>query len=107
MVSNTTSRLPKPLMFIHVFRCDHKPRKVKSDGLDSFIEVSNTMVLGCRKRIHFKSFHLLILTFFFTIFQSNYIVECLSIILALQRSDETYKYIKYPNTRVQVKTVRP
>ena len=36
-------------------------------------------------------------------FQSNYNVQCLSIVLALQRSNETYKHIKYPYTRVQVK----
>ena len=35
-------------------------------------------------------------------FRSNYTVQCLSIALALQRSNETYKQIKYPYTRVQV-----
>ena len=59
--------------------------------------------MGCRKRVYFNGFHLLILTFFFIICQSNYNVEWLSIILALQRRNETYKYIKYPYIRVQVK----
>ena len=80
-----------------------KPRNFKSDGLGSFIEMSNTMMLGCRKKVYFNSFHLLILTFFFTMFQSNYNFQCLSIVLALQRSNEIYKHIKYPYTRVQVK----
>ena len=60
-------------------------------------------MLGCRKRIYFNTFHLLILKFFLTMFQSNYNVQCLSIILALQRSNEIYKHIKHPYTRVQVK----
>ena len=36
-------------------------------------------------------------------FQSNYNVKCLSIVLALQCSTETYKHIKYTYTRAQVK----
>ena len=103
MVSTTSSRLQRPLICVHFLCVTVKPRNFKSDGLRSFIEVSNTMMLACRKRDYFNSFHLLILTFFFTMCQSNYNVECLSIILALQRSNETYKYIKYLYTRVQVK----
>ena len=81
-----------------------KLKRSKSDGLGGSIGVSNTIMLGCRKRVYFNSFHFLILALFFTIFQSNYNVHCMSIVLALQRSNETYKYIKHPYISVQVKT---
>ena len=46
-----------------------KLKRSKSDGLGGFIGVSNTMMLGCRKRVYFNSFHFLILALFFNIFQ--------------------------------------
>ena len=78
-----------------------KPYSCKSDGLGGFFGVSWTLRLGTRKRITNNKFHLFLIAFLFTLLQSTYSSSCLSLTLALQRSNETYKYIKFPYSRVK------
>lgn len=73
--------------------------KFKSDGLGGFSGVSCTLGLGNRKRISNNKFHLIFIAFLFTFLQNNYSSSCLSFILALQRSNEAYKNIKFPYHR--------
>ena len=74
----------------------------KSDGLGGFIGVTNTIGLGCRKRILSKKFHILIVVLLFNIYHCNYHDACMSVIMALQRSNETYRNIKFPYTRIKI-----
>ena len=78
-----------------------KPYSCKSDGLGGFFGVSWTLRLGSRKRITNNKFHLFLIAFLFTLLQSTYSSPCLSLTLALQRSNDTYKYIKFPYSRVK------
>lgn len=89
------------LNLFYDFHCVALTRNFKSDGLGSFYGVSNTLELGCRKQIFSHRFYFVLVAFFFTMFQSNYNLSCMSVILALQRSNETYKQIKYPYTHIQ------
>ena len=74
---------------------------VKSDGLGGFSGVSSTLRLGARKRITCNKFHLCLFTIFLASFQTNDSRVCFSLILALQRSNEMYKSIKLPYTRIK------
>ena len=78
-----------------------KLRDFKSDGLGGFIGVTNTIGLGCRKRIFFNKFHILIVVLLFNMFHYNYHDPCMSVIMALQQSNETYRNIKFPYTRIK------
>ena len=78
-----------------------KLRNFKSDGLAGFIGVTDTIWLGCRKRILFNKFHILIVVLLFNMYNYNYHDACMSVIMALQQSIETYRNIKFPYTRIK------
>ena len=78
-----------------------KLRYFKSNGLGGFIGVTNTIGLGCTKRILSKKIHILIVVLLFNMYHYNYHDACMSVIMALQRSNETYRNIKFPYTRIK------
>ena len=63
----------------------------KSDGLGGFSGVSNTLCLGTDKRITHNKFHIMWIRV--TVFQSNNAFFCISMILALQNSNEVHRRI--------------
>ena len=65
----------------------------KSDGLGGFSDVSNTLRLGTDKRITHNKFHIMFLWILVTVFQSNNAFFCISVILALQSSNEVHRRI--------------
>lgn len=73
----------------------------KSTGLGGFLDASCSLALGTRKHLRYNRFYLFIILLIFTMVQSSYCCSCFSIILNLQRSNEMYKDIKRPYTRVQ------
>ena len=68
----------------------------KSDGLGGFFGVSNSLKLGTTKRLTYNKLHIVL----FLIISSGLtsptssITNLLSLIIALQRSNEAYKNIK-------------
>lgn len=77
--------------------------KVKSDGLGGFSGVALSLRLGTPKNLTHNKFHVFLFSMFFTFVLSQvmYNTYCISLVLALQRSNETYKYIRCPFRRVQ------
>ncbi|MCG7868140.1 MAG: endonuclease/exonuclease/phosphatase family protein [Candidatus Thiodiazotropha taylori] len=78
--------------------------KPKSDGLGGFCGVSATLRLGMVKRFSYKRFHYFLLLMFLMMMKSNVHttdIGMLSFILALQRSNETYKNISRPYSRIR------
>ena len=59
------------------------------------------MGLGCRKKTLSNKFHILIVVLLFNMFYYNYHDACMSVIMALQQSNETYRNIKFPDTRIK------
>ena len=62
--------------------------KVKSDGLGGYAGISNTICHGSPKKITLCKLLLLLLYMCVTITQSSFNVNCISLILDLQRSNE-------------------
>lgn len=77
--------------------------RAKSDGLGGFFGVSLSLWLGAHKNLTCKNVLVMILPLFFMLHsnQMMYSVYLLSFILALQRSNETYKYIRQPFRYIQ------
>ena len=65
----------------------------KSDGLGGFSRVLNTLRLGTDKRITHNKFHIMFMWILVTVFQSNNAFFCISMILALQSSNEVHRRI--------------
>ena len=78
--------------------------KPKSDGLGGFCGVSATLRLGIVKRFSYKRFHYFLILVFMVMMKSNVHtigIGMLSFTLALQRSNETYKNISRPYSRIR------
>ena len=75
--------------------------KVKSDGLGGYAGISNTICHGSPKKITLCKLLLLLLYMCVTITQSSFNVNCISLILDLQRSNEMHKNIKCPGRRIK------
>ena len=75
--------------------------KLNSNGLGGILGVSQTLGLGVRKSLTHKKIHLLLLLLLFSFYTGNntYIFDCMSLIMALQRSNELYKTVRYPFKR--------
>lgn len=75
--------------------------KIKSDGLGGFYGVSQTLQLGVKKRITFIMFCRIILPSLIIsqTFNGEYNISCLGTVLSLQRSNEIYKSIKFPQNK--------
>ena len=76
-------------------------RKLKSDGLGGSFGVPNTIGLGSCKNVTVYKLYILILSIVLISVQTKNGCLCLSLILALQRSNEMYKNIKHPYRRVK------
>ena len=80
--------------------------KTVSDGLDGslFFSVSATLHLSARKCPTFRKFHiiLILMQLIYLFNQEILLPSNLSLILALQRSNETFKYIKHPSKCVKL-----
>ena len=74
---------------------------LKSDGLGGFSGVSSTLGLGAKKRITRNKFHLYLITVLFSLLHTNDSGTLFSLILALQRSNEIYRSIKLPYSRIK------
>lgn len=76
--------------------------KYKSDGLGGFFGVSCSLGLGAKKKVTYNKFHLLLFALLISMLHKPNVcgTPCLSLILALQRSNEMYKNIKVPYTRL-------
>ena len=68
----------------------------KSDGLGGFFGVSNSLKLGTTKRVTYNKLHIVLFLIIFSGLASptSSITNLLSLIIALQRSNEAYKNIK-------------
>ena len=75
--------------------------KVKSDGLGGYAGISNTICHGSPKKITLCKLLLLLLYMCITIMQSSFNVNCISLKLDLQRSNEMHKNIKCPGRRIK------
>ena len=75
--------------------------KLNSNGLCGFLGVSQTLGLGVKKPLTYNKFHLLLLLLLFSFYTGNnlYNFDCMSLIMALQRSKELYKTIRHPFKR--------
>lgn len=73
-----------------------------SDGLGVFFSVSQSMHLSARKRPMFGKFFILVVLMhiIYVSKQETLTVSNISLILALQRSNETFKSIKHPFKRI-------
>ena len=91
--------------FIYTFyyAAPKMPSTVKSAGPVGFFGVSQTLRLGEDKKITHNKFHIVILFMFLTFKRGDHNIStsCLSISIALQRSNEVYRYIRYPYRRTQ------
>ena len=78
--------------------------KTVSDGLSRFFSVSATLHLSARKCPTVRKFHIIfVLTQLIYLFNQEILLPSnLSLILALQRSNETFKYIKHPSKCVKL-----
>ena len=76
-------------------------RKRKSDGLGGFYGVSDTIDLGSRTTFTLQKIHILIMSIVLTSVHTDNSCSSLSLTLALQRSNEMYKNIKYPYQKVK------
>ena len=78
--------------------------KPKADGLGGYCGVSAILRLGIVKRFSYKRFHYFLLLVFLMMMKSNdhtIGIGMLSFTLALQRSNETYKNISRPYSRIR------
>ena len=78
--------------------------KMRSYGFGGFLSVAETLRLGAPKIISYRKFYVFLMLVFiaFCLSQETMNISCLSFILALQRSNETYKIIKHPLRRVKL-----
>lgn len=74
-------------------------RKIKSDGLGGFLGVMATADLGVKKQITLKHIHMMIVPLLILVIrsQASFQISTLSLILALQRSNEAYRNIQLSN----------
>ena len=75
-----------------------------SGGLGGFLSVAETQRLGATKNIMNRKFYfMLLLVFLVHCFNQEILnTSCLSLTLALQRSNESYKLIKHPLKRINI-----
>ena len=94
--------LARPLLYYLTFLIFKRISKRVSDGLGGFCSISETLHLSARKNPMYRKFyHFILLLQLETIFnQYMLFISHLGVILALQHSNETYKYIKRPFRRL-------
>ena len=87
--------LARPLFYYLIFLAFKRISKRVSDCLGDFSSISETLHLSARKNPMYRKFYLFILLLQLEIFNQDMLfISHLSVILALQRSNETYKYIR-------------
>lgn len=71
------------------------PHKVKTDGLGGFSGISNTLKLGAVKQLRALHLYTVLVPVLLTLLlhAQAYNIISLSMILSLQRANETYKFI--------------
>ena len=72
---------------------------LNSVGLGKFMDASYTIGLTIKKKLNNYRFHLFLILFLITIFQSTYNCSCLGIILGLQCKEDVLKYQETLHTR--------
>ena len=71
------------------------PDKLKSDGLGGFSGLSHTLRLGAVKQLRVLHFYIVLIPVLLTLFLNvkAYDIISLSMILSLQRANETFRFI--------------